>query len=134
MWKPPWMSLVESLTDTGFESPYLDRLRSRVDATPDRQSLEKEILQEMARSLGRSADKVDAAFLTMEVIEKRLDDSPDAAERADWITAFNRQRDEARRLLRELIIHREALGMRHNGHLRKIYPIPPAKKAGTNNG
>jgi hypothetical protein len=63
MWEPPWKSLVESLTDSGFESDYLERLRSRVEVTLDRNSLEREIIQEMAQSLGRAGDKVNLAHV-----------------------------------------------------------------------
>jgi hypothetical protein len=127
MWDPPWKRLIESLTDTGFDSPYLDRLRTRVEVMPDRQSLERELLQEMARALGRTCDKVNLALLQLQLIQRQIDDTTESARHGELVRAYNQQREQARIALRELIIHREALGMVHNQHLKKEYPIPPRK-------
>jgi hypothetical protein len=125
MWEPPWKTLVRSLTDDGFESPYLERLRARVDATPDHRSLERELLQEMAYALARACDKVNLGLLELQLMERRIETAPDAEERTRLVRDFNRQRLRVRGFFRELVIHREALGMLHNDHLRKEYPIPP---------
>ena len=127
MWEPPWKSLVETLTDSGFESPYLDRLRSRIEVALDRPSLEREILLEMAQALGRAGDKVDLAFLKLQLLQEQIDDAADAEERTRLMRTYNRQRLQAKRVLRELVIHREALGMIHNQHLAALYTVPPRK-------
>ncbi len=125
MWEPPWKTLVRNLTESGFESPYLERLRSRVDVMPDRKSLEQELLQEMAQALGRACDKVDLGLLELQLIERRIEQQLDAAERDRLVDAFNQQRARVRGYFRELVIHREALGIFHNDHLKQHYPIPP---------
>jgi hypothetical protein len=52
----PWQTLVRQLTDAGYESPYLDRLRARVDPAQAQDTLEQEIIREMASALGRAED------------------------------------------------------------------------------
>ena len=67
MKEPPWKRLVEELKDEGYESIYLDRLRANLDVEAQHGILEKEIVQEMAYALGRSAAKVDYALLELEL-------------------------------------------------------------------
>ena len=50
MREPPWKSLVRHLDDSGYESPYLDRLSARLDAGGIRQSLETEIIRVVAQA------------------------------------------------------------------------------------
>ena len=128
---PPWKRLVEQLTDEGFESPYLDRLRKRLDVYQAQRELEKEILQEMAAALGRAEDKVNLALLELELIGREIDrllaSGPGEAVN-ERIAAYNRQRERARRFLWELTIHREALGLTRHQILEEFYPIPPPRK------
>ncbi|GAB4286968.1 MAG: hypothetical protein Kow0092_40200 [Deferrisomatales bacterium] len=135
MARPPWEKLVRELTDSGYESPYLDRLRTRIDVGRAHDELRAEILREMASALGRAEDKVNLALLRLELIGRELDDLL-AEEGRDqgWarrtnarVEAFNRQRAQAQRCLWELVIHREALGFRRNSVLREFYPIPPKR-------
>ena len=77
----PWQSLVRELRDTGFESPYLDRLRVRHDVTAAQEELEKEIIREMAEALGRAGEKVDVALLRLDVAGRALAAAADADER-----------------------------------------------------
>jgi DNA-binding helix-hairpin-helix protein with protein kinase domain len=130
MREPVWKSLVESLSDTEFESPYLDRLRSRVEIAQERSSLEREIVQEMAQALGKAEDKVNVALLELQLIEQKLAIASGEGERGHLIASFNTQRDRAKQVLRELVIHREALGMHRNEILREFYPIPERKPFG----
>ena len=119
----PWKRLVEELTDTGFESIYLDRLRASLDVEQQHAILEKEIVQEMAYALGRSAAKVDHALLELEILQRELDSSTLPAQRDALRQAIKGKRREALRLRRELLIHREALGIRRNDILETMYPI-----------
>lgn len=128
---PPWKRLVLELTDQGFESPYLDRLRRKLDVDQAHRELEKEILQEMAAALGRAEDKVNLALLELQLRERELDlrAASSVPERLDEaIDAYNAQRDVARRYVWELTIHREALGFRRNDILAQFYPIPPRRR------
>ena len=120
----PWKRLVEELKDQGYESIYLDRLRASLDVAQQHAVLEKEIVQEMAYALGRSAAKVDHALLQLELLDRELHRSIVAEQRAVLLQAIEAKRHEALQLRRELLIHREAVGIRRNDILEKMYPVP----------
>lgn len=124
---PAWKNLVAALEGTGFESPYLDRLRARVTPEAAHQALEQEIIAEMANALGRAEDKVDAALLRLDLAARAIEQAPDPDARRARITRFNQLREEALRVRRDLLIHREALGFYRNEHLEDVYPIPPRR-------
>ena len=128
---PAWKRIVDQLTAEGYESPYLDRLRARVDVGGARHGLEREILSEMVSALGRAEDRLNLALLELELIGREIDvltaRDPDDPERHDRIRAFNAQRDRARQRLWELVVHREALGFTRNHVLAEFYPIPPRR-------
>ncbi len=122
-----WKNLLEILTDSELSSPYLDRLRSRIDIAQERQSLERELVQEIAQALGRAEDKINLALLQLEILNAKIESESDQRRYTALVDEYNRQRDVARRALRDLTIHREALGMYRNKQLVEIYPIPPRK-------
>jgi len=122
----PWTTLIRELSDAGYESPYLDRLRRRLDVTQAHESLEREILHEMACALGRAEDKVNVALLRLELAEKALRGATGPEQRRARALAFNSCRHAALSARWELAIHREAIGLRRNDLLERLYPIPPA--------
>ncbi|MDG2303151.1 MAG: hypothetical protein P8R42_00630 [Candidatus Binatia bacterium] len=124
---PPWKTLVRELADSGFESPYLDRLKRKIDIELGAEELEKEIVQEMASALGRSGDKVDLALLRLDVVARAIDNAQAPAERRKRVSDWNAAREEAIEARYELRIHREAVGIRSNRVLESIYPIPPRR-------
>ncbi len=73
----PWQALVRELRDSGYDSPYLARLRARIDVAAAQEQLEKEILREIAQALGRSGEKVDVALLRLELLEKEIAAAPE---------------------------------------------------------
>jgi hypothetical protein len=123
----PWSRLVRELKDTGYESPYLDRLRARLDPSEAVSRLETEIVQEMAQALGRTEDKLNYALLRLELAARAIDTATDALVRYDRVKEFNALRDEAIDARRNLQIHREAIGIRRNRMLDDLYPIPPRR-------
>ena len=123
MKEPPWKRLVEELKDQGYESIYLDRLRASLDVEQQHGILEKEIVQEMAYALGRSAAKVDHALLELELLRGQLSACSSKHNREALEEAIESKQSEAYRLRRELLIHREALGIRRNDILETMYPI-----------
>lgn len=125
MGEPPWKRLVEELKDQGYESIYLDRLRVSLDVQQQHAILEKEIIQEMAYALGRTASKVDHALLELELIARRLRDETNPGAKRALVDDYNAKREEAIALRRDLIIHREAIGMRLNKEIERLYPVPP---------
>jgi hypothetical protein len=124
MAQPPWKGLVRALQDRGYESPYLDRLRRRLDPEQAQATLEQEIVQEIAAALGRAAAKLDHALLRLELAGKDLDAATDDAERAECAARFEELRGQALQARHELLIHREAVGIRRNEILDALYPIP----------
>jgi hypothetical protein len=127
MREAPWTKLVRELKDTGYESPYLDRLRARLDPSEAVARLETEIVQEMAHALGRTGDRLNYALLRLELAARAIDEAPDEDARADRIRTFNALRSEALDARRNLLIHREAIGIRRNKLLDELYPIPPKR-------
>jgi len=127
----PWKRLVDQLTDEGYDSPYLDRLRQRLDVYQAQDELEKEILREMAAAVGRAEEKVLVALLELEVQGRRIDrwEQEGRPVPAEEIQAFNAKRRVAKERLWELVIHREALGFRNHRILEEFYPIPPPRRA-----
>lgn len=127
MREPPWKGLVLALRDQGYESPYLDRLRRRLDPEQAQATLEQEIVQEIAAALGRSAAKLDLALLRLELAGRDLDAVTDDTARATCAAHFDALRTQALQARHELLIHREAVGIRRNDILETLYPIPPRR-------
>ena len=124
--QPPWKALVLALQDQGYESPYLDRLRRRLDPEQEQATLEREIVQEIAAALGRTAAKLDLALLRLELAGKELD-AVAGTERAACAARFDALRTQALQARHELLIHRVAVGIRRNDILETLYPIPPRR-------
>lgn len=124
---PPWKRMVEELTARGYESPHLERLKQRLPMRDGYRSLQLEILQEMASSLGRASEKVDHALLKLELLGKQVDEAADPVLRARLVTEFNAQREVALKFLWELKVHREAIGLRQHHQLAQMYPVPPKR-------
>ena len=119
-----WRNLVRELTDAGYESPYLDRLKARVDVAQAQSSLEKEIIAEMASALGRAEDKLNAALLRLELAGKDLEKAA-PAERPARAIVFDARRADALQARWELVIQRESVGILRNEVIERMYPIPP---------
>jgi hypothetical protein len=125
----PWRTLVRTLCDAGYESPYLDRLRSRLDVAEAQRTLEAEIVREMAAALGRAEDKVNAALLRLELAGEALAAARSLDDRRAGVREWNARRDDALRARWELVIQRESVGLVRNDVLDSLYPIPARKPA-----
>jgi hypothetical protein len=125
----PWKKLAAELVEHGVESKYLARVTARVTPEQQLENLELEIVQEMAGALGRSEDRINLALAELELLlaraQKARREQDGGSALASAIDAFNRQRLVAQSRVRELLIHREALGFRRNQMLSELYPIPP---------
>jgi hypothetical protein len=128
MRQPAWKTLVTELKDQGYRSPYLDRLRQRLDVEQAHATLEREIVQEIAAALGRTAAKLDYALLRLELSARELDAAVTDEERAIRAEVVEARRTDALRARHELLIHREAVGIRRNEILEQVYPIPPSRR------
>ena len=125
---PAWKTLVSELKDSGYQSAYLDRLRQRLDVEQAHATLEQEIVQEIAAALGRTAAKLDAALLRLELAARDLGAATAADDVASCAARFNALREQALRARHHLLIHREAVGIRRNDVLEELYPIPPRRR------
>ena len=100
-------------------------LRQRLPSTSVA-SLEREIASEIAYSLGRAAEKLEAALSQALGTLAELEAAHLSAEsRPALISRYHDERSVAERRLRDLLIQREALGFRRHDDLHQRYPIPP---------
>lgn len=65
--KPPWEKLAAELREYGVESPYLERVRTRVDAEQELRALQDEIAGEIARALGRTEERLNLAMAELDL-------------------------------------------------------------------
>ncbi|MFT3924005.1 MAG: hypothetical protein QM778_15835 [Myxococcales bacterium] len=136
--EPAWQRLANELAQQGVESAYLERIRRRVDPEQELRSLEHEIAGEVARALGATEDKLNLALAELDLRAHELAlarrGAPGASALDAAIERFNRQREEAERRRRDLVIHREAAGFRRNQVIYDNFPIPPRARADQNSG
>lgn len=116
----------EPQTATRHDPAHLDVVRARVDPSVAQEELEREIVREIAAALGRSAEKVERALSRLETGRRAVDAARDDEERARATAAFEALRAAAVRARHDLLIHREAVGIRRNDALETLYPIPPS--------
>ena len=70
-------------------------------------------------------------MLELQLVERQLGVFEEQGDRASFneeVATYNTRREEARRCLWELTIHREALGFRRNEILKQYYPIPAKRR------
>jgi hypothetical protein len=127
--QPVYKKLAAELSEHGIESRYLARVTARVTPEQQLETLEAEIAQEMASALGRSEDRLNLALAELELCMARYQRA--IAERAptarlrELVDGYNAQRTQVQGRLRELVIHREAVGFRRNQLVHDMYPVPP---------
>jgi len=100
--------------------------------------VEQEIRQAKAETLGRAGERLEAVLEELAVHDRRLDAlvaaagdaAPGDARVARALDARNRLRTEARRLVQQLIIQREAIGLVRHALVLARYPVPPHRRLG----
>jgi len=121
--------LAAELAAHGVQSQYVARIEARLSLEARLEGMAVEHRQEMAGALGKSDMRVNMALAELELCRARYDRAVLQRAPAEWLAvlveAFNKQRLEAERRLRELLIHREAVGFRRNQILNELYPIDP---------
>jgi predicted DNA binding CopG/RHH family protein len=125
--------LADELRAQGVESEYLARVEARITREQRLEDVQAEIAQEIASALGRTDMRVNLALAELELCRVRFERASmitgtagpaPLAERRRLAEAFNAQRQVAQARLRDLLIHREAIGFRRNQVLNELYPIP----------
>jgi len=110
----------------GSAKPEDAELRERFPCRGNLAALEREIASEIAHSLGRAGRKLEAALQQAQRTLLRIESSAlQADERSVLVTRFNEERKLAEQRLLDLMIQREALGLRRHSDLLQRYPIPP---------
>lgn len=121
--------LATELVAHGVQSQYIARIEGRIGPVQRIEALEAEVNQDIAGALGQSDLRVNFALAELELCKARFERA--VRERTDHqiltvlANAFNKQRLLAQKRLRELLIHREAVGFRRNQVLSELYPIAP---------
>lgn len=127
--KSRYRNLASELLAHGVDSPYLARLGVCAQVEDRLEVLTVEHHQEMAGALGRTEFRVNLAFLELELYRARYDaalrNGAHTRELGRLATAFNDQRHVVHQRLRELLIHREAIGFHRNEILDELYPVHP---------
>ena len=116
--------LARSLKADGPAAPQVERLRERLGVAESQQALEREIAQEIAAALGRAGAKVELALARLAEAGRALDAAADELERRRCLERFEACRRAALAARHELLIHREAVGIRRHGELERQFPIP----------
>lgn len=120
--------LLERLISSGYESPYLDRLRHHVGPQASQEMLEAEIAQEIASALGRAGAKVDLLLLKLDLARKAFEEA-EGSEKDQRAGEHEALRQQALTARWELQVHQEAAGFRRSHRrLEQVYPVPPPLK------
>lgn len=114
--------ILERSERAGVQSVHPDRLRQRVQRVYGYGDIHAELAEEMANALGRTAAHVDAALLDCAIHAQEMATRGDSPELR---AAYREARRRAQRALRDLMIHREALGMYDHRRVEEEYPLPP---------
>jgi hypothetical protein len=106
--------------------------------------VEREIRQAQAEALGRLGERLQALLDRVAAMDRDLDAvtlAPGAGQDLAAASAGrreaevrNRLRDEAARLRHDLIIQREALGLRRHAEVEQCYPVPARRPWGPPGG
>jgi hypothetical protein len=109
----------------GSLDPHDRRLREHIP-TGTVASLERELAGEIAYSLGRAGTKLDEAIAQVAATQVALLAAvPGSAERRALTERLLGERTAAERRLRDLLIQREAIGLRRHTDVHQRYVIPP---------
>jgi hypothetical protein len=102
----------------------LRHLSDTVRAGQELSPLEKEMASEMAATLGRAGERVEAALSRIAELEREADGFRDPAR----VQAYNRAIDQAELRIWELVVQREALGFRRHETIPRVYPVPRRRR------
>lgn len=120
--------LLQRVAGEGVPSTEHEReLRERLPlAGRGLRSVEREIAGEIASSLGRAGSKLEQALSQAVATLAALEALPaPSAERRMLIERYADERSQAERRLRDLLIQREAIGLRNHADVFSRYVIPP---------
>lgn len=119
--------LLERVGAEGKQATEQERtLRERLPPERGLRSVEREIAAEIASSLGRAGSKLEAALERVRAASVALAGAASgSAERRVLLERYEEERAQAERRLRDLLIQREAIGLRNHADVHRRYVIPP---------
>jgi len=130
-----WQRNAQLIKNTDIQNDYLHHMRDLHDPTLHLKTLEDEIKGTMGKALGKQAQKVMSAILSMQQereLYRRLISSSSSSsypkqDLSQCIQRHNHFREKAKTARWELIVHRQAVGFIIDNH--KIvcdkFPVPP---------
>ncbi|MBN2298523.1 MAG: hypothetical protein JXM72_08010 [Deltaproteobacteria bacterium] len=89
---------------------------------------QQEIIEEMAKALGHTGDKLEDVLDELHKIEEELESISDINKYNAMVDSFNSLRKKALNRREMLMIHREALGAFKHNYVDRYYPIPNKKE------
>jgi hypothetical protein len=101
-------------------------------------TVRQEIRQAQAEALGRTGARLEAILGRLASLDRRLDallaglvpgDGPAERHLAELLEGRDRLRDEAIRARDQLIVQREAIGLRRQAAVEQCYPVPARRRA-----
>jgi len=95
---------------------------------------QQEIIEEMAKSLGHTGEKLEDVLTELHRIEEELNSVHDIDEYNALVDSFNALRKQALSRREMLMIHREALGAFKHNYVDRYYPIPDKKEKRSQKG
>jgi hypothetical protein len=129
MWEPRWKGLLAEIRERRLDERTRGRVAARVDLAQEDRSVERELIAEMARAFSRATRKLEDALARLAELERQIE-AAEGSGREALVAAFNRERRHAAHARWELVIHREALGLRRHDDLDAHYRIPPSRRSG----
>lgn len=124
MGKPAWKSFVDNLKSGGAAG--------RDEKMPPGSAgglaaVQKEVIEEMANGLRRSAEKIEKALLDLDELDDAIRAASDRERRLELVEQFNERRADALEARRNYLIQRECIGFFRNDCVIDQYPIPPKR-------
>jgi hypothetical protein len=89
---------------------------------------QEEILEEMAKALGNTGQRLEDVLVKLKEIQTLLDQTYSIEEYNSLVDKFNELHKLALIRREMLVIHREALGVLKHSFIDMYYPIPGKKK------
>jgi transposase len=114
----------------------LFHIGGRPDGPADRLArVERELQQARAEALGRTGERLQTLLDQVAALDRQLDamlaepgPASGASRLASELDARNRLRDQAMQVRQQLVIQREAVGLRRQAPVEQCYPVPKRRQ------
>lgn len=90
--------------------------------------IQRELAQEKAAALGRAGERLEAAIAELHRLGAAIDAARDARACATLQGEYDRARGRALAARLDLVIQREAVGLRRHAVVDQQFPVPPHRE------